>query len=143
MIARLLLGGVAWCAALALFAVLIQRSGSVTHRLMPARDGRTALDGVDAIARALNNTRLSSMRPDRLQWTVTKGMSALREMVVYVAANDPDDARSIAEHIVTPAARAKYHEILVYVQSVDLKKDPVVRRVVWTSRDGYVEMRFQ
>ena len=143
MIGRLLLGGVAWLAALGLFAALIQWSASVTPTLVPMRNGSTALDGVDAIARALNHTRLTSMHPDRLQWTVTKGMSALREMVVYVTANDPDDARAIAENIVTQAARAEYQEILVYVQGVDQRTDRIVRRIEWTPRDGYSEMRFQ
>jgi hypothetical protein len=134
-VGRLLLGGVAWLMVLLLFAALLQRSGSSPHIT-------SDLDGVDALSRAINKARLASGDSGRARWTVTKSTSALREMVVTVAAERPDKARTIAEQIIMPA-RADYEEILVYVHGLDQKHDPVVRRIEWTPHGGFTEMSFR
>jgi hypothetical protein len=134
-LARLLLGGVAWLVALLLFAALIQWSGSEPRRIMPA------LDGVDARSRAFNSTRLASSHPERERWTVTRSAGFLTEMVITVVAERPEQARTIAEQIVLPVA-SKYQEVLVYVRALD-EDDPLVRRVDWTPRGGFVEMAYR
>lgn len=136
MVGRLLLGGVAWLMALLLFAALLQWSGSPAPRITPD------LDGVDALSRAINQARLSSTHPERKRWTVTKSATALREMVVTVAAERPERARVIAEQIIVPV-RAHYEEILVYVHALNRKSDPLVRRIEWTPRGGFEEMAFR
>ena len=136
MVGRLLLGGVAWLIALLLFAALLQWSGSRPLRVT------SNLDGVDALSRAINKARLASTHPERTHWTVTKSATALREMVVTVAAERPERARMIAEQIILPV-RAHYEEILVYVHGVDGRYDPLVRRIEWTPRGGFQEMAFR
>jgi hypothetical protein len=135
-VGRLLLGGVAWLTALVLFAALLQWSGSAPPRLT------TDLDGVDALSRAINDARLASSHPERLNWTVTKSATAMREMVVTVVAQRPDRARVIAEQIILPV-RGHYEEILVYVRAIDERRDPVVRRIDWTPHGGFKEMSFR
>ena len=137
MLPRLLLGGVAWLLALFLFGALIQWSGSATPRVT------AAIDGVDPVSRSINQARLASTHPERLRWTVTRSASALREMVVYVSAERPQQARLIAEQIVTPVHEQQYQEILIYVSAVDPGRDPLVRRVEWTPRGGYRETSFK
>ena len=130
MIARLIAGGVAWVAALVLFAALLQWSGSTPPQVTPA------LDGVDALSRSLNKTRLASDDPEHRRWTVTKSARALHEMVIQVTAERPERATDIARLLVDPV-RDQYVEVLVYVRAVDQQRDPVVRRVEWTPHDGY------
>jgi hypothetical protein len=134
-IARLLAGGVAWVAALGLFAALLQWSGSQPPRIT------STLDGVDPLSRAINKARLASSDPNRARWTATKSAGALREMVVEVAAEHPEQARSIAEQIISPV-QAHYVEILVYVHAIDQRRHPLVRRIEWTPRGGYQETSF-
>ncbi len=136
MLPRLLLGGVAWLLALFLFGALIQRSGSDTPRVTPA------IDGVDPVSRSINQARIASTHPERLRWTVTRSASALREMVVSVSAERPEQARVIAEQIIAPVHQ-QYEEILVYVSAVDSGRDPLVRRIAWTPRGGYRETSFK
>ena len=134
MFVRLLAVGVAWLAALFLFAALLQWSGSRPPELGSHRDGVTAL------ARSLNQSRPRSADGD-YTWTVTKATSALRELVVQVDAVDPSDARRIAEHLVA-GIQAHYDEVLVYVQGLDTNRDPLVRRIEWTPRRGYLASAF-
>ena len=135
MLAPLLLGGAAWLIALLLFAAAIQFSHSQPARVT------AEIGGVDALSRAINDARLASSHPERLQWTVTKSATFLTEMVVTVAAERPEQARSIAEQIVLPV-RSKYREILIYVHAVDESEDPSVRRVDWTPAHGFVELSY-
>jgi hypothetical protein len=135
-VGRLLLGGVAWLLALLLFATLIQWSGSRPLRIT------SDLDGVDDLSRAINRARVTSSSPERKRWTVIKSAGALQEMVVYVAAERPERARYIAEQIIGPVHQ-HYVEILVYVQAIDETRNPLVRRVEWTPRDGYRETSFK
>jgi hypothetical protein len=134
-IARLLAGGVAWFAALGLFAALLQWSGSRPPSITPQ------LDGVDALSREINIARLASTHPERRRWTARKSRGALREMVVEVAAERPERAREIAEQIIGPAQH-RYVEILVYVRGTDERRNPRVRRIEWTPRGGYHETSY-
>lgn len=134
MFARLLLVGVAWLAALFLFAALLQWSGSPPLQVGPGREGVTAL------ARSLNQLRPSPAEGG-YEWTVTKATSALRELVVEVDAINPSEAQRIAEHLVV-GIRTQYDEVLIYVQALDPSRDPVVRRIEWTPRRGYLASAF-
>ena len=62
-------------------------------------------------------------------------------MVVQVEALNVDEARRIAESIVEPR-RATFDGILVYVHRLGEGRELAARRVEWTPRDGYVEMRY-
>ena len=135
MLAPLLLGGVAWLIALFLFGAAIQWSQSAPARLTPE------ISGVDALSRAINDARVASSHPERLRWTVTKSATFLTEMVVTVAAERPEHARTIAEQIVLPV-RSKYREILIYVHAVDVERDPSVRRIDWTPARGFAELSY-
>ena len=135
MLAYLLLGGAAWLIALFLFGAVIQWSQSSSARITPE------ISGVDPLSRAINDARLASSHPERLRWTVTKSATFLTEMVVTVAAERPERARTIAEQIVLPV-RAEYREILIYVHSVDESDDPSVRRIDWTPGQGFVELSY-
>lgn len=134
MLARLLVVGVAWVTAIVLFAALLQWSGSPPSPLGSERDGVTAL------ARSLNQLRPTSTQ-DTHTWTVTKATSALRELVVEVEAIHPGEAQRIAEYLVD-GVRSHYDEILIYVQGLDLNRDPTVRRIEWTPRGGYLASAF-
>jgi hypothetical protein len=135
-IARLLAGGVAWVAALGLFAALLQWSGSATPKVT------SALDGHDPLSRSINQARLASSHPERARWTATKSVQALAEMVVEVAAERPEEATAIARQIIEPAQR-HYSVILVYVRAVNQQADPVVRRIEWSPRDGYQHLTYR
>ena len=136
MIARLIAGGVAWVAALGLFAALLQWSGSAPTKVTPA------LDGYDPLSKSINQPRRASSDPERAHWTATKSVQALAEMVVEVTAERPDHAVAIARQIIEPAQR-HYSVILVYVRAVDQKSDPVVRRIEWSPRDGYQQLTYR
>jgi hypothetical protein len=133
---RLLLGGAVWLTALLLLGALLQWSGASPPRVTPE------MGGVDRLSRAINEAREASTHPGRMRWTVTKSATFLREMVVTVTAERPEEARAIAEQIVLPV-RDKYEEILIYVHAVDEESDPLVRRVDWTPRGGFEEMSFR
>ncbi|MEQ1758489.1 MAG: hypothetical protein ABL986_09240 [Vicinamibacterales bacterium] len=133
MFARLFVGGVTWAVALILFAALIQWSGSPSPRLNSSRDGVTAL------ARSLNQLRPGD--PGEFSWTVTRATSAMRGLVVEIDAVDPGDARRIAEHLVG-GTRTQYDEVLVYVRARDIASDPLIRRIAWTPRGGYLASVF-
>jgi len=127
-LARLLVGGVAWLVAVILFAALLQWSGSPSVQLGSGRDG------VSALARALNQLRPGPHA--EFSWTVTRATSALRALVIEVDALNPTDAQLIAECLVVGMG-AQYDEVLVYVRARNTTRDPLVRRIVWTPRAGY------
>ncbi len=134
MLVRLFAGGVAWLAALALFAVLLQWSGAPPSTVDPSRDG------VSALARALNDVRPTAAGGGHA-WTVTAAVAALGELVVHVEAVNPIDARLIAEVLIAEV-RTRYDEVLVYVEPVNANASSTVRRVEWTPRRGYLESAF-
>jgi hypothetical protein len=130
----LVVGGVAWLAALLLFAAVIQWSA---HRPLPVTPARYA---ASTLVRTLNN--LSQPHNAWTDWTVSRATSADRVMVVAVDANHPERAQQIATEIVTPI-RGRYDEVLVYVTSTNAREDPEVRRIQWTPARGYVETDFR
>jgi hypothetical protein len=130
MAARLVGVAFAWFAALVGLAAALHGSGS-SH---PPRPIATT-----ALARSINDIQQTSYR--RWRWTATSATSAVRTLVVHVEAVRVDDARMIAERIVEPR-RAQYDEILVYVHRVGGSARLAPRRVEWSRRDGYVEMRY-
>lgn len=134
MFVRLLAVGVAWFTALGLFAVLLEWSGSPPPGLGSHRDGVTAL------ARSLNQLR-PVPSDEGHTWTVTKATSALGGLVVQVDAVNPSDAPRIARRLVE-GVQTEYDEVLVYVQSSDLTRDPLIRRIAWTPTRGYLASTF-
>ena len=136
MLARLVLGGVAWLAALLALGALLQWAGAAPPKVTPE------MAGVDRLSRALNDARILSSHPARDRWTVAKSAGFLTEMVVEVIAERPEEAMEIARQIVLPV-QDKYREILIYVHAVDSEADPVVRRIDWTPRTGFVEMAIE
>jgi hypothetical protein len=133
-VARLFIVGVAWLAAVVLFAALLEWSGS-TPAYLDARH-----DGVTALARSLNGLRPPSAG-DRHEWTVTKATSALHSLVVEIEAIDPTQARHIAEHLIAQV-RGSYDQVLIYVQPVDAAGDAFIHRIEWTPRGGYLASGF-
>jgi hypothetical protein len=131
---RLLVVGVAWITAVFLFAALLQWSGSQPRGIDSSRDGTTAL------ARSLNQLR-PAPSADGQTWTVTAATAAHDALVVDVDAIDPGNASHIAARLVE-AVGSRYDEILVYVRALDTKHDPVIRRIAWTPRRGYLTSAF-
>lgn len=131
---RLTVVGLVWVAALALFAALLQWSGSPEPQIGADRDGVTAL------ARDLNRARPETADGE-VTWTVTRATSALRALVVEVDAIDPDTAPDIARLLVNQAGEG-YDEILIYVHALDRTRDPRTRRIEWTPRRGYLASDF-
>ena len=130
---RLLLAGVAWVAAFALFAALVQ--WSARPRPTPTAPAVTAL------VRALNRMETPSPFGKHEPWVVTRATSARRAMVIDVEADKPQEARNIAEEIVAPL-RAKYEEVLIYVRAIGSPADGLTRRIEWTPRAGFVETAY-
>ena len=131
---RLLLAGVAWLAAFGVFAALIEWSAR------PPRPAPTP-PAVTALVRALNQLESSSPTARHDPWTVTRATSAHHAMVIDVEADEPADARRIAEEIVAPL-RARYDEVLIYVRPTGNPVDAIVRRIQWTPHDGFVETNY-
>jgi hypothetical protein len=72
---------------------------------------------------------------------VTAATAAHDALVVDVDAIDPGHASHIAARLVD-AVGSRYDEILVYVRALDTKHDPVIRRIAWTPRRGYLTSAF-
>ena len=134
MLGRLLVVGVAWVAALALFAVLLQWSARAPRPIDRSRDG------VSALARALNNLE-SPSSPLAGTWTVTRATSAFGALVIDAEAQQPSLALKIAAEMVEPV-RDKYDEILIYIRPPGARAGSEVRRVQWTPGGGYVETTY-
>ena len=130
---RLLVAGVAWLAAFALFAALVVWSARPRPTPTPP--------AVTDLVRALNNLETPDPRVKHEPWTVIKAMSARREMVIDVEADKPQNARQIAGQLIEPL-RAKYEEVLIYVRPIGSPADAVTRRIEWTPRDGFVETSY-
>jgi hypothetical protein len=131
--ARFLFAGVAWFAALGLFAALVE--WSARPRPIPTPPALTDL------VRALNKMQTPSPFAKREPWIVTRATSARRAMVIDVEADVPEDAGKIAREIVEPL-RAKYEEVLVYVRPVGSPLNAVTRRIEWTPGGGFVETAY-
>lgn len=130
MVGRLFVVGVAWLAAVSLFAALLQSSARPTHRISPAQNASSTL--VRTLNRASQTSRGSP------EWTITRATSAHHTMVIDLKAEHPDSARQIAAAIVAPV-QDRYDELLIYVRAFDTAGDRTVRRIQWTRSAGYVE----
>ena len=126
MIARLLVAGLAWLAAMALFAAALQWSGHARPiRPMP----------VTALARALSTPEAEDPAQS---WFVTRATSAHHMLVVDVEATQVDQANDIATRIVARAREHAYDEILIYVRRIGEGQGTAGRRVQWTPAAGFV-----
>jgi hypothetical protein len=126
---RLLVGGIVWLAALALFAAALQS---------PVRARRLHRPPTSDLARTLDAAAGpgSSRHP---WWGVVNAKSALHLLVADVEADDATDARAIAARIVAPI-RGRYDEILIYVRQTGAADALAARRVQWTPRGGFAEL---
>ena len=130
---RLVVAGVAWFAAVGLFAALVEYSARPRPRPTPP--------ALTDLVRALNKMASPSPFAKREPWTVTRATSARRAMVIDVEADKPEEAHRIAEEVIAPI-RAKYEEVLVYVRPIGSPVDAVTRRVAWTPIQGFVETSY-
>jgi hypothetical protein len=105
------------------------------HLSMPAEKAATTL------ARTLNKAARDAAGAPQIGWAVTRATSAENMMVVDVEAEQLSDARAIAIQIVEPVRSRGYDEILIYVRQ-PASRTPVVRRIQWTPRGGFVESTY-
>jgi hypothetical protein len=131
--ARLVFAGVAWLAALGLFAALIDYSARPRPTPTPP--------AVTDLVRALNKMKTPSPFMKHEAWVVTRATSAQKAIVIDVEADQPENAQSIAVDIVKPLQQ-KYEEILVYVRPIGSPAQSSVRRVQWTPHGGFVETTY-
>jgi len=131
--ARLAVAGVAWLAALGLFAAIIQWSARPRPTPTPP--------AVTDLVRALNRMETPSPFARHEPWIVTHATSARHAMVIDVEADKPADARSIAEQLVSPL-RAKYEEVLIYVRPIGSPVNSVTRRIEWSPGGGFIETSY-
>ena len=131
--ARLLVAGVAWLAAFAFFAALVQWSARPRPTPTPP--------AVTALVKALNRMETPSPFGRHEPWVVTRATSARRAMVIDVEADMPDDSLNIAVELVKPL-REKYEEVLIYVRPIGRPGNGVTRRIEWTPRGGFVETSY-
>jgi hypothetical protein len=131
--ARLLVAGVAWLAAFALFAAVVQWSARPRPTPTPP--------AVTALVKALNRMETPSPFGTHEPWVVIHATSARRAMVIDVEADKPENALNIAVELVKPL-REKYEEVLIYVRPIGSPVNTVTRRIEWTPREGFVETSY-
>jgi len=131
--ARLLVAGVAWLAAFALFAALVQWSARPRPSPTPP--------AVTALVKALNKMETPSPFGTHEPWVVTRATSARRAMVIDVEADKPGDAVHIAAELVKPL-REKYEEVLIYVRPIGSPANAITRRIEWTPGAGFAETSY-
>ena len=131
--ARLLVAGVAWLAAFALFAAVVVWSARPRPTPTPP--------AVTDLVRALNKLETPDPNARHEPWTVIKAMSARRAMVIDVEADMPENAQRIASVLIEPL-RAKYEEVLIYVRPIGSPVNAITRRISWTPGDGFVETAY-
>ena len=74
------------------------------------------------------------------RWTITKQLAAHHVLVVHVETRRLDQARAIANEIVSEAtAKERYAEILIYFYRLRRPEPLAPRRVQWTPAGGLVE----
>jgi hypothetical protein len=118
----------------ALTLVLLSQARPVVSTAPPQKAAST-------LARTLEKGARESRDTPRVGWAVTKATSAHYMMVVEVDTERLEEARGIAIQIVEPVRDRGYEEILVYVRQPG-RRTPVVKRIQWTPRGGYVETSF-
>jgi hypothetical protein len=131
--ARLLVAGVAWLAAVGGFAALVEYSARPRPTPTPP--------AVTDLVKALNKMTTPSPFARHAPWIVTRATSARRAMVIDVEADKPQDARRIAEEIIAPL-RARYEEVLVYVRPIGSPQNVLTRRIEWTPSAGFIETSY-
>ena len=138
MLPKLIAGGVALIVVTgvaALTLVLLSQARPVVSTTTPAPRSPSAL------ARTLEMGARDSRDTPRVGWAVTKATSAHYMMVVEVDTERLEEATGIAIQVVEPVRDRGYEEILVYVRQPG-RRTPVVKRIQWTPRGGYVETSF-
>jgi hypothetical protein len=134
MVARLVGAAAAAVVAMTMLALSLVIRSPVPHVTPAAKAAST-------LARTLNKAAQERAQTPRIGWAVTKATSAEHTMVVDVEAERLEEARGIAVQIVEPVRSHGYQEILIYVRQPG-RKIPVVRRIQWTPRGGYVESTY-
>jgi len=107
----------------------------------PPHLSTSAEKAATTLARTLNKAARDAAGTPRIGWAVTRATSAQNMMVVDVDAEQLNDARAIATQIVEPVRSRGYDEILIYVRQPG-SRIPVVRRIQWTPRGGFVESTY-
>ena len=129
MTGRLVLGGgVAWLAAIMLFAAALQQSAQ-GHRVSFSTP-------VSAFARLLNVDNDGRRLPS---WAVITATGAHHALVVEVEADDASAALLIAPQIVA-RVQDRYQEVLIYVRQQGARDRYAAHRVQWTPTGGYREL---
>ena len=131
MLVKFVAGGIALLAAVGGFALILTQPSPAPSRVIGIRDTATLVAFLNADARETSAAHAA--------WTVTKGATAHRVLVLEVEARRPEDARAIATRIVRLLWWRRYYEILIYVHPADGGGEAPVRRIQWTPGDGYVE----
>jgi hypothetical protein len=126
---RLLVGAIAWLAAIVLFAAALQWPART--RPHPYRSPGSAL------ARLLNQAMGDGARHP--SWAVTNATGAHHALIIEVETDDATRALSIAPDVIAPV-RATYEEILIYVRQQGAADALTARRVQWTRSGGYSEL---
>jgi hypothetical protein len=125
---RILLGGVAWLAAMMLFAAALQWSAPGHHF--------SFVTPVSAFARLLNGDSDGRRSPS---WAVITATGAHHVLVVEVEADDAQAALRIAPQIVAHV-HDRYQEVLIYVRQQGASNRYAAHRVQWTPSGGYQEL---
>jgi hypothetical protein len=122
---RLLLGGVAWLAAMFLFAAALQQSAHGHHF--------SFYTSTSALARLLNIGTDGHRSPS---WAVVNATGAHHALIVEVEADNASAALEIAPQIVAHV-RDVYQEVLIYVRQQGASDHYAAHRVQWTPSGGY------
>jgi len=125
---RLLLGGVAWLAAMVLFAAALQQSAQGHHF--------SSYSPASVLARLLNVGNEGRRSPS---WAVVNATGAHHALIVEVEADDARAALEIASQIVVHV-RDVYQEVLIYVRQQGATDRYAAHRVQWTPTGGYQEL---
>jgi hypothetical protein len=126
-------GGLAWLGVLALVALAVRWPEPARPQPAPTPQRSTRPPLLD---------RLNAARPDGdgTSWLVTRAVSAHSVLLANVRADDPADARGIAERLVKAVEDREYDEVLVYVWASRGASQFAARRVQWTPGGGYAEL---
>src|SRR4030095_12413426 len=125
---RRLRGGVAWLAAMFLFAAALQQSAHGRHLSFYTPSS--------ALARLLDIGTDGHRSPS---WAVVNATGAHHALIVEIEADDASAALEIAPQIVAHV-RDVYQEVLIYVRQQGATDRFAAHRVQWTPAGGYQEL---
>ena len=131
MIGWLLGGGVAVLVLGGMFLAMEVVSSDV-------RQLNTSKGAGNTLERTVEKARPPTIFP---RWTVVAAHAAHHAFVVEVEALRVEEARKIAEEIITPVRDKGYQEILIYIYKAG-DYNAAARRIQWTPLNGYVESAF-